>query len=212
MALPTTVDQYLTVGCMRCKLGGTPQCKVHTWQAELEALRTLALSHSLTETIKWGVPVYTLNNKNVLVVSALKAYCMISFFEGALLNDPKKLLSKAGEHSQAARLIQFTSLEQILKQEATLHNLIKQAIENAKAGKKSEKTNDSTPAPPAELLQQFKKNKSLEKAFYALTPGRQRGYLLYFTSAKQSATITARIEKFIPKILSGKGQLDWGGK
>ena len=205
MALPTTVDQYLTTGCMRCKLGGTPQCKVHKWTEGLEALRTLALQSGLTETIKWGVPVYTLNNKNILVISALKDYFMLSFFEGALLTDTKQLLSKAGEHSQAARLVKFTTLSEVLLHQETLHDLVQQAIENTRSGKKSEKTKESTPALPNELLQAFQKNRALEKAFYALTLGRQRGYLLHFTSAKQAATRTSRIEKCTPKILEGKG-------
>lgn len=205
MALPTTVDQYLTFGCMRCKLGGTPQCKVHKWTEGLEALRTLALQSGLTETIKWGVPVYTLNNKNILVISALKDYFMLSFFEGALLTDTKQLLSKAGEHSQAARLVKFTTLSEVLLHQETLHGLVQQAIENTRLGKKSEKTKESTPALPNELLQAFQKNRALEKSFYALTPGRQRGYLLHFTSAKQAATRNSRIQKCTPKILEGKG-------
>lgn len=208
MALPTTVDQYMLDGCMRCKYGATPQCKVHTWQDCLEALRGIVLSHSLTETVKWGVPAYMYQNKNVLLISALKGYCMLSFFDGVQLNDPHKILEKSGENSNIWRILKFTALTQIESKESAIHELIKQAIEHTASGKKSIKPPPSSIELPDELKLQFKKNKALEKAFFALTPGRQRGYLLFFTSAKQSATRTNRIEKSIAAILAGKGYME----
>lgn len=208
MALPTSVDQYMLDGCMRCKYGATPQCKVHTWQACLEALRGMALSHGLTETVKWGVPVYMHQNKNVLLISALKGYCLLSFFDGVQLKDPHAILEKSGENSNIWRIVKFTTLSQIESQESAIHDLIKQAIAITASGKKSIKPPPPTIELPEELKLQFKKNKPLEKAFFALTPGRQRGYLLFFSSAKQTATRIARIEKSIPSILAGKGYME----
>src|SRR5690606_15746361 len=123
------VDKYLVDGCMRCELGGTADCKVLNWTAELELLRKIVIDCGLTEDLKWGVPCYTLNGKNVLIVSALKEFSCISFFKGSLLSDTKKILEKPGENSQAGRLLKFRSTEEIRKIEADIKAYIFEAIE-----------------------------------------------------------------------------------
>lgn len=202
------VDQYLIDGCGRCKLYKTPQCKVHAWSTELKVLRAIIQDCGLTEELKWSVPCYTFENKNVLILAAFKDYCSVSFFKGALLKDAKKLLSTPGENSQAARQFKFTSVKEIEKLSSNIKAYIKEAIELEKQGKKIEFKQTSEDLMIEELENAFKKNASLKKAFYALTPGRQRGYLLFFYQAKQSTTRTSRIEKCTPAILKGKGLND----
>lgn len=202
------VDQYLIDGCGRCKLYKTPQCKVHTWSTELKVLRAIIQDCGLTEELKWSVPCYTFENKNVLILAAFKDYCSVSFFKGALLKDAKKRLSSPGENSQAARQFRFTSVKEIEKLSTNIKAYIKEAIELEKQGKKIEFKQTSEDLMIEELESAFKKNASLKKAFYALTPGRQRGYLLFFSQAKQSATRASRIEKCTAAILKGKGLND----
>ena len=198
------VDQYLDIGCGRCSLGGTPQCKVHFWPQELNVLRLLILDCGLTEEVKWDVPCYTFNGKNILILAALKNYCSISFFKGALLGDEDKLLSKPGESTQGGRVMKFTSVEQIVELEPSIKAYIFEAIEVEKAGLKIEVKKELDPL-PEELVEAFKTDKILEAAFYNLTPGRQRGYVLFFNQAKQAKTRIARIEKSRADILIGKG-------
>lgn len=205
--MPTTVDQYLIDGCMRCDLGGTPNCKVLTWTAELNLLRSIVLESALEETIKWGVPCYTINNKNVLMVSAYKHFCCISFFKGALLKDSKKILEKPGENSQTVRLLKFKNVDDISKIESDIRAYIDEAIEIEKSGKKVETKQETEPI-PEELIQKFEEDSELKKAFEALTKGRQRGYILYFSAPKQSKTKHSRIEACIEKIKNGEGLHD----
>lgn len=198
------VDQYLLEGCGRCPLGGTPQCKVNNWPKELKRLRMIALDCGLTEELKWGVPCYTFQNSNIAIVSAFKEYASLSFFKGALLQDPNGILEKPGENTQSARLIKFTDLRQIMDMEPTLKAYIFEAIEVEKAGLQVDFKKDSEPI-PEELSKKFNELPDLKSAFEALTPGRQRGYLLYFSQPKQSKTRASRIEKHIVQILEGKG-------
>ncbi len=198
------VDQYLLEGCGRCKFGGTPDCKVHTWEAELQRLRRILSGSGLKEELKWGVPCYTWEGKNVLVVSAFKAYAALSFFKGVLLKDHHKLLHTPGKNSQASRVLKFTAVEQILELEPIIKACVEEAIEIEKAGLKVEFKKNPEPI-PEELQLELELNPDLKLAFEALTPGRQRGYILYFSAPKQSKTRTARIAKYIPKILTGKG-------
>lgn len=198
------VDVYLTEGCGRCNLVGTPKCKVHTWNNELVLLRTIILDCGLTEQVKWGSPCYTYNNKNVLMLAALKSYCAISFFKGVLLNDSKNILDKPGENSQHGRLIKFTKDSDLAAMEKTIKQYIKQAIEIEKAGLKVETVPNPEPIPD-EFKQAMDENPELKSAFFALTPGRQRSWILHFSSAKQAQTRISRIEKYTPKILQGKG-------
>lgn len=205
--MTTSVDKYLVDGCMRCKFGATPQCKVNTWRDPLVALRHIALNSGLDEEAKWGVPCYTLNGKNVCTVSAFKDYACISFFKGALMKDPQKLFSKHGESSQAARIIKFTDTASIISQQDAIAAYIQEAIGIEKAGKKITFKSDLE-APPEELLKKFEDLPAFRKAFYALTKGRQRGYIIHFSQPKKSETRAARIEKFIPQIMQGIGLHD----
>jgi uncharacterized protein YdeI (YjbR/CyaY-like superfamily) len=199
-----SVDVYLTEGCGRCNLVGTPKCKVHTWNNELVLLRTIILDCGLTEEVKWGSPCYTYNNKNVLILAALKSYCAISFFKGVLLNDSKNILDKPGENSQHGRLIKFTKDSDLAAMEQTIKEYIRQAIEIEKAGLKVETIPNPEPI-TEELAQAMEENSDLKRAFFGLTPGRQRSWILHFSSAKQPQTRLSRIENGTPKILQGKG-------
>ncbi len=202
------VDQYLLEGCGRCKLAGTPKCKVHHWTAPLIELRRIVLSGGFTEERKWGMPTYTWNGKNVIILAAFKENCVISFLKGALLTDPKNLLVVPGENSQSTRFIRFTDIKQVLKLETAIKTFLKEAKLIEESGKKVITKKADEMEIPDELNTAFKKQPSLKKAFYALTPGRQRGYILHFTGAKQSATRVSRIEKCVPRILEGKGIQD----
>ncbi len=202
------IDLYIADGCGRCDFYATPKCKVRNWQIELETLRQIVLECGLTEELKWGVPCYTFNESNVAVVAAFKDYCSLSFFKGALLQDTNNLLDKPGESTQSARLIKFTNSEDIVAQEAVLKSYILQAIEVEKAGLKVNFNKNLEPV-PEELLQAFEAFPALKKAFYTLTAGRQRGYILFFSQPKQSNTRVSRIEKSMDKIMNGKGLNDF---
>ena len=179
--------------------------KSEKWQKEMKKLRTIALSCGLTEELKWGCPSYTLEKNNIVLIHEFKEYCAYLFFKGALLKDPKKILIQQTKNVQAARQIRFTNVQQITKLEATLKSYIKEAIAVEKAGLKVEmkKTEDFTVA--EEFQKELDKSSVLKKAFAALTPGRQKAYLLYFSAAKQSKTREARVEKYMPLILDGMG-------
>jgi uncharacterized protein YdeI (YjbR/CyaY-like superfamily) len=205
MTMNPLVDDYLKDGCGRCSLFGTPQCKVHTWTQELKSLRKLLLASPLTEERKWGMPCYTFKNKNVLMLAAFKGYAALSFFKGSLLKDSKKMLIAPGEHSQAVRMFRFTDVNEIKEHADTIKSYIKEAIDLEKKGSKVAFKKSSEHAMPEEFERSLSKVKGLRNAFLALTPGRQRAYLLHFTAAKQSTTREARIEKCIPLILQGKG-------
>ncbi|MDP5170492.1 MAG: YdeI/OmpD-associated family protein [Bacteroidia bacterium] len=199
------VDPYFTDGCGRCPLGGTPACKVHLWPEELRQLRRIVLSTGLTEALKWGVPTYTFQGKNVAIVSAFKEYCALSFFKGVLLEDAHQILQKPGENTQSARLIRFTDTRQLVEMEPILKAYLFEAMEVEKAGLKVEFKKVSAFSIPEEFQQKLQEHPDLKAAFEALTPGRQRGYLLHFSQPKQAKTREARVEKCIPKILDGKG-------
>jgi len=179
-----------------------------TWQAEYEKLRTIALECGLDEELKWGCPCYTSEKANIVLIHGFKEYCAFLFFKGALLKDPKGLLIQQTENVQSARLIRFTSLREIVKLKSALKAYIKEAIALEKAGMKVNLKQTSEFKTPAEFKNRLAEDAGLKKAFSALTPGRQRGYLLYFSAPKQSKTREARIEKYIPQILKGKGLND----
>ncbi len=199
------VDEYLSEGCGRCSLVGTPECKVHTWQEELKALRRLLLQCGLTEERKWGSPCYTLNGKNVVMIAAFKDNCSLSFLKGVLLKDDHGILEKPGENSQSVRFARFTDVKQITNQWNILKHYVFEAIEVEKAGLKVKKKDISEYDVPEELQAKLDNDPDFKEAFGALTPGRQRGYMLYISQAKQSKTRISRIEKCIPKIRAGKG-------
>lgn len=204
----SSADTYFIDGCGRCALAATPACKVNKWAEELKILRAIVLDCGLHEECKWGVPVYTINKKNIVVLGAFKDNCVLSFFKGALLNDAEKILQKPGENTQAARVIRFTNAKQIIKLEATLKAFIFEAIEIEKAGLKVAVKENIELDYPEEFTIKLNKDSNLKKAFNNLTPGRQKAYLLYFSAAKQSKTRQVRIEKSIPQILKGKGLND----
>ncbi|MFT3787557.1 MAG: YdeI/OmpD-associated family protein [Tepidisphaeraceae bacterium] len=175
------------------------------WQAELSELRRIILDCGLTEDIKWRTPCYTLDDGNVVFIGAFKDNCVLSFIKGALLKDPKGLLELPGENTQSARVVRITDVAQVKKLEPTLKAYIREATENERAGKKVAFKKVTEFAVPEELQAAFAEMPELKKAFESLTPGRQRGYLLHISSAKQSKTRTARIEKHTQRILAGKG-------
>ena len=199
-----SVNNYFLNGCGRCPLGGTPECKVHSWNSELLLLRSFVRESELTEECKWGVPCYTYKNKNVLTISAFKEYCAISFFKGSLLKDDLEILVKPGKNSQSARLLKFKNIEEIKEIKQVIKEYISQAIKVEKVGSKVEFKKNPEPFPD-ELEQKFREDSLFKSSFEGLTPGRQRGYILYFSAPKQSKTRISRIEKSVGKILNGKG-------
>jgi len=178
------------------------------WQEELEKLRAIVLDSGLTEEFKWGCPCYTFEKRNIVLIHVFKEYCALLFFKGALLKDPKGILVQQTENVQAARQLRFTNVREIGKMKSIVKTYIREAIEVEKAGLNVKLKKTSEFKMPEEFQNKLDKNPVLRKAFYALTPGRQRGYLLHFSSPKQSKTREARIEKYMPRILNGKGLND----
>jgi uncharacterized protein YdeI (YjbR/CyaY-like superfamily) len=178
--------------------------KAKQWKDEFQALRKIALSFSLVEELKWGCACYTLEDSNVVLIHGFKEYCAFLFFKGALLKDPERILIQQTKNVQAGRQIRFTNLAEIVKLKSVLKAYIDQAIKVEKSGLKVEMKKTLDPA-PQEFQKILDKMPEVKKAFAALTPGRQRGYILYFNSAKQSKTRESRVEKCIPQILDGKG-------
>lgn len=179
-----------------------------TWQRELRKLRTIALASGLTETLKWRQPCYTFEGGNVAVLHRFKDFCAIGFLKGSLLEDPEGLLVAPGEHSQAMRRLQFTSVSDITRMEQTVKAYVQAAIAAERSGLKVAFKAKQELKLPEELKDAFSQNPKLKKAFNALTPGRQRAYVLHFSGAKQSKTRTARIDKHTERILEGKGLND----
>lgn len=175
------------------------------WQEEFAELRSIALECELTEELKWGVPCYTFQNSNIVLIHGFKTYCAMLFIQGALLKDDKNILIRQTENVQSARQVRFTSLSEITGMRDVLKDYIQAAIEVQKAGLKVDFKKTKEFAVPEEFQIKLDNMPALKTAFEALTPGRQRGYLLHFSSAKQSKTREARIEKAMPKILEGKG-------
>lgn len=175
------------------------------WRAEFEKLREIALECKLTEELKWEHPCYTVNGKSVVLIHGFKEYFAFAFFKGSLMKDPKGLLIQQTKNVQATRQIRFTSLDEVIKLETTIKSYIREAIRLEKDGVEVPYKKTAEFEMPEEFAIQLKKSAKLRKAFESLTPGRQRGYLLYFVGAKQSKTRAARVEKCIPLIMSGKG-------
>jgi uncharacterized protein YdeI (YjbR/CyaY-like superfamily) len=175
------------------------------WQKETEKLRKIAIDCYLTEELKWGKPCFTFLKKNVAIVIPLKESCALSFFKGALLKDPKHILERIGEHTQAGRWIKFTSLREITALQSTLRDYLYEAIALEESGRKVALKKPSEYAIPGELQCVLDGNAVLRAAFEALTPGRRKSYIFYISSAKQEKTRAARAEKCAPMILSGRG-------
>lgn len=179
--------------------------KPSQWQAHYRTLREILLSCPVTEALKWGVPAYQADGKNVVLMHGFKAYCAVLFPNGALLKDAKRLLVQQTAHVQAARQIRFTTVEEIQKLAPTLKAYVKEAIALQKSGAKVAFKKTTEFAVPAEFQAKLDGAPKLKAAFSQLTPGRQRAYLLYLSQAKQAKTREARVEKVVPRILAGKG-------
>ena len=182
--------------------------KAKKWQKELEQLRNIVLGCGLDEELKWGCPCYTFQKTNIVLIHVFKEYCALLFFKGVLLNDASNILVQQTKNVQAARQIRFTTVQEIVKMKAILKAYIYEAIEVEKAGLKVNLKKVSEFSIPEEFQKKLNKTPALKKAFEALTPGRQRGYILYFSAPKQSKTRESRVEKSIPQILNGKGLED----
>jgi uncharacterized protein YdeI (YjbR/CyaY-like superfamily) len=178
------------------------------WQEEIETLRTIVLDCGLNEELKWGCPCYTFDGSNIVLIHVFKEYCALLFFKGALLKDPGDVLIQQTENVQAARQMRFTTVKEVEKRKRVIKAYIKKAIAIEKAGLKVPMKKAAEYKVPEEFQSRLDEMPKLKTAFKALTPGRQKGYLFYFSQAKQSKTREARIEKYIPKILSGKGMDD----
>jgi uncharacterized protein YdeI (YjbR/CyaY-like superfamily) len=182
--------------------------KATKWQQAYELLRTIVLDSGLTEELKWGCPCYTLQKSNIVLIHGFKDYCALLFMKGALLKDTSKILVQQTENVQAARQIRFTSVQQIEQMQPVLKAYIKEAIEVEKAGLKVGLKSTKEFNMPEEFQVVLEDMPELKTAFEQLTPGRQRGYLLYFSAPKQSKTRESRIVKYLDKILQGKGLED----
>ena len=182
--------------------------KNERWQKEIKKMRTIALDCDLVEELKWGCPCYTFEKNNIVLIHVFKEYCAFLFFKGALLKDPKGILIQQTENVQSARQIRFTNIREIVKLEKTIKTYIYEAAKVEAAGLKVDFKKTSDFKVPEEFQKKLDKNKKLKTAFEALTPGRQRAYLFYFSSAKQSKTREERVEKYMPQILKGKGLED----
>ncbi|HRH49434.1 MAG TPA: YdeI/OmpD-associated family protein [Panacibacter sp.] len=182
--------------------------KNEKWKKEIEQLRIIALDCGLNEVLKWGCPCYTYNESNIVLIHVFKEYCAYLFFKGALLNDTSGMLIQQTENVQSARQVRFTDVKEIVKTEKILKAYIYEAVEVEKAGLKVKLKETSDFNIPEEFQNKLEKIPALKKAFNALTPGRQRQYIFYFSQAKQSKTREERIEKYTQQILNGKGLND----
>ncbi len=182
--------------------------KAKTWKDEYAVLRKNMLDCGLTEELKWGTPCYTFEGKNIVLIHGFKEYCALLFFKGALMKDPKKILIQQTKNVQAQRQIRFTSLQQVNKLKSVINAYVFEAVKIEESGAKVVFRTTSEFAMPDEFKIRLSKDRTLKKAFESLTPGRQRGYLLHFSSAKQAKTREARVEKNISNILDGKGLED----
>jgi uncharacterized protein YdeI (YjbR/CyaY-like superfamily) len=182
--------------------------KAKNWQKEVEKLRMIVLDCQLSEELKWGVPCYRFQKSNIVLIHVFKEYCALLFFKGALLNDASGILIQQTKNVQAARQIRFTHVREIVKMQRTLKAYIYEAIEVEKAGLKVDFKKTGAFNIPQEFQDKLDKTPALKTAFHALTPGRQRAYILYFSAPKQSKTRESRVEKCIKQILHGKGLND----
>ncbi|MCT2563993.1 YdeI/OmpD-associated family protein [Chryseobacterium herbae] len=182
--------------------------KADQWQKEFEKLRAILLETGLEEELKWGNPCYTYHGRNVVLIHGFKEYCALLFFKGALLNDTHHVLIQQSENVQAARQIRFTTLKEITDLEKVIPTYVYEAVEAEKSGIKVPMKKTKEFEMTEEFQSKLDENSELKEAFEALTPGRQRAYLLHFSSAKQSKTREERIQKYIPQILTGKGLKD----
>jgi len=199
------VDEFFADGCGRCKRYKTPDCSVRVWNEAIVALRAVLRASPLTEEHKWQHPCYTRDGRNIAIIGAFRDHCVLTFFKGALLSDPANILELPGENSQSGRVIRFRSSKEVADLSTTVLAYIDNAIEVETSGQQVEKIKIEDRLIPDELASKFEEMPELKEAFKALTPGRQRFYLMQFSQPKQAKTREARIEKSIDNIMAGKG-------
>ena len=203
----TDIEEYFTNGCGRCERFATPECSTRTWLNGLIDLRRICLSSGLVETVKWGHPCYMSSGRNIAIVGAFRRDFRLSFFNPSLMKDPEGVLEKQGPNTQHADMIRFTKDAQVADMEPIIRSYLQEAIGYAEAGIKPAKQNAEIEWPD-ELVEAMDNDPELAEAFHALTPGRQKSYAINLNSAKKPETRVARIAKFRPKILAGKGALE----
>lgn len=205
MNMTKSIDVFLSDGCGRCSKFGTDACSVRRHQAEIQLLRRLAKEVFEEENMKWGSPCYSYKNKNVVILHSFKDFSGFTFFKGALLSDPEKILIQQTENMHASRMLRCTNLAELIDKQDLIKAYLFEALEIEKAGLKVAPKPQQDLIFPEELIEIFKSDEHFKKAFHCLTPGRQKNYVRHFSEAKQAATRTARIEKYKPFILKGIG-------
>jgi uncharacterized protein YdeI (YjbR/CyaY-like superfamily) len=203
-AMITEIEDYFTLGCGRCDRFATPECSARRWSEGLDGLRRICRDMGLSEHVKWGHPCYMHAGRNIVLIGALRGDFRLSFFKAALMKDPEGVLSRQGPNTQNPDTILFTDVAQVAALEPTLRSYIAEAMGYAEAGILPEKVAAEFEL-PEELIEAMDADPELAEAFHALTPGRQRSYVIVLGQAKASATRVARILKLRPKILAGKG-------
>jgi uncharacterized protein YdeI (YjbR/CyaY-like superfamily) len=204
MVMITEIEDFFTLGCGRCDRFGTPECSTRRWIVGLNGLRRICLDMGLSEHVKWGHPCYMHAGRNIVLIGALRGDFRLGFFNSALMKDPDGVMEKQGPNTQNPDSIQFTDVGQVAEREAILRAYIAEAMGYAEAGILPVKVPQEIELPD-ELVEAMDADPELAEAFHALTPGRQRSYVIVLGQAKASATKVARIEKLRPKILAGKG-------
>ncbi len=207
LSLPHFISEYQSMNRMNPKVD-VHLSRAKKWQEEMEKLRMILLDCQLTEELKWGKPCYTFQKSNIVIIHGFKEYCALMFCKGVLLNDANGILIKPGENTQAGRQIRFTNVREIVEMEPILKAYIYEAIEVEKAGLKVNFKKTTEFIIPEEFQNKLDEIPALKTAFDALTPGRQRAYILYFSAPKQSKTRESRVEKCMQQILNGKGLND----
>ena len=202
-----TTDDFFKNGCGRCQRYGTFDCSAHKWSSGLEVLRSICLSAELTETLKWSHPCYVHAERNVVIFGAFLKDFRLNFFQASLLEDPFKLLQKRSENSQVADCLKFDHVDQVIEQKDQIQELLKNAITVAASGRKVEKSEKVMERPDI-LIEILSEDAVLKKAFDALTPGRQRSYIIHLNNAKNDSTKRRRLLSAREKIFSGKGALE----
>ncbi len=200
----TDIEDYFTIGCGRCCRFATPACSTRTWGAGLAALRRICRDAGLVETVKWGHPVYVHAGRNVAIIGAFRGDFRLTFFDAALMQDPERILERQGPNTQVADMIRFTDNAQVDGLAPVIRAYLSEAMGYAEAGLKPAKV-ASSPVLPAALVEALDADAELAEAFHALTPGRKKSYVIALSSAKTAATRLARIARFRPQILAGKG-------
>ena len=203
----TDIEDFFSLGCGRCERFATPDCSTRQWIGGLKALRRLCLDLQLVETVKWAHPCYTHHGRNIAIIGALRGDYRLSFFNAALMKDPDGVLEKQGPNTRYPDMLRFTDNAGVAAMERTIRSYLKEAMGYAEAGIKPPK-DDRTIDLPEELAEALASDTELAEAFYALTPGRQRSYVINLNGAKKSETRVSRIAGFREKIIAGKGALE----